>query len=120
MVRRKLDPTNWVGYERRADGSFVNVPVENVFGDGIEVEDIRVDTSVPGHNLVVLVRALGRPDCSFGFRFGVFEDWGEEGLWDPEGYATVIWANVDEKINALGYGLPKDCLPNDVTWIHQG
>jgi len=31
--------------------------------------------------------------------------------------ATVVWANLEEDVLAIGYGFPRDCSPNSVTWF---
>jgi hypothetical protein len=36
---------------------------------------------------------------------------------DPDPTPTVIWANIDEDIDAVGHGLPTDCRPGEVTWL---
>jgi hypothetical protein len=120
-VRRTLDPSNWVRQERDSNGYWVTLPMGNVFGEGIDVAEVRLDIVGADHALVVLIRDLARPECLFGFQFRAVEVWGQpqEELLDPKTYATVIWANVDEEIHAIGYGLPKDCSSDDITWVYR-
>jgi hypothetical protein len=35
----------------------------------------------------------------------------------PESAVNVIVANIDEEIEAVGYGLPTDCRAGEVTWL---
>jgi hypothetical protein len=40
---------------------------------GVEVEEIRLDESGPGHEIVVLFRIFARPRCLFEYRMETLE-----------------------------------------------
>jgi hypothetical protein len=106
------------------------------FEGKILVEEIRLDASrAPSEAsmLEILFRDEERPRCLFGWRFPAtdadadaldgFEHrarW-EEGVRGPEqaeGWAnSIVLTNFEEKIEAVGYGLPAECDPRDITWV---
>ncbi len=99
----------------------------------ITVEEVRLDTSGSVHMLEILFRDDARPRCLFGWRFPATEAdadalegvehpalW-EEGVRGPE--QADVWANaivstnLEEEVEAEGYGLPAECDPDGVTWF---
>jgi hypothetical protein len=54
---------------------------------------------------VILLRDLKRPECLFGRRAPTVEPTVDH--MDPQFWATVVWANLEEDLTAIGYGLPK-------------
>jgi hypothetical protein len=106
---------------------------ERQIGQGskrIQVEDVHLEPGGPyGDEIVLLFREVGRPHCLFGFRTDACEpppadqpDW----KWDessdpqrefPQGTAEMIFANLQEHVEASDMGLPANCNPDGVTWI---
>ncbi len=99
----------------------------------IRVQDVRLETLEPDHLLEILFRDEARPRCLFGWRFPATEAdaaalegfehrarW-EEGVRGPEQAEvwanTIVLTNFEEEIEAVGYGLPSECDPGDVTWV---
>ena len=90
------------------------------------VDEVSLDTSEPEHEIVILFRDLYRPECRFGYRAPALE---EPEILDEatspyfnftdaaECHATVVWANFEEEILAIDYGLPETCIPDEITWI---
>lgn len=85
------------------------------------VEDVFVDGVYPGSQLVVLVRDGDRPECTFGFRLAVWNQDGRPAMEDhwptPEDHAWILAINLEEDVEAAGYGLPAQCAPGEVTWV---
>jgi hypothetical protein len=92
----------------------------------IRVEDVRLDTSEAEHGIVILFRDLDRPGCLFGWEVdampdsdvldddkAAFADWRDA----AEFYATIIWANWEERIYAFSSGLPEECSSEGINWI---
>lgn len=79
----------------------------------VEVAEVRLD----GSDVIIEFTTDSRPGCRFAFRRYALplED------LDPnetvEMAATEIRVNLEEEIEAVGYGLPEDCLPGQLTWI---
>ena len=99
-------------------------------GGGIRIEEVRLDTSGPLHQVHLLLRESSRPECLFGYWAEAVE-WEEEsvedpivlnpqeGYWGPEDWASAILVtNFEEQVDALGLGLPPDCDPEGITWIN--
>ena len=88
------------------------------------VDEVSLGTSESEHEVVVLFRDLYRPECRFGYRAPALE---EPDILDrtaisyikdeAEWQATVVWANFDEEVLAIGYGLPETCASDEITWI---
>ena len=106
------------------------------FEGKILVEEIRLDAyraPSDASMLEVLFRDETRHGCLFGWRFPAtdadadalegFEHqarWGEgvRGPEQAENWAnTIALTNFEEEIEAVGYGLPSECDPGDVTWV---
>ena len=90
------------------------------------VDEVSLDTSEPEHDIVILFRDLDRPECKFGFRMKALEaldvlDQASSPFFSlmdaAEIHAGVVWANFEEEIYAIGYGLPKTCASAEITWI---
>lgn len=82
------------------------------------IEDVRVWGSYPDVSIAILFRENRRPECLFGFHWGSVRPWYDDDdsfAKEPEGLATLIWANWDE-LFAPG-ALPEDCDPTEITWI---
>ncbi len=92
-------------------------------GKKITVEKVRLKQE--DSELVILFRAAQYPHCLFGFRTNasphqvirpdgslVLDD-------DPEGSAEILYANLQEHVEAADMGLPKDCDPNSINWINR-
>ncbi len=99
-------------------------------GGRIKIEDVRLDTSGPLHQVHVLFREVVRPECLFGYWAEAVE-WEEqssedpivldpvEGYWGPEDWAgTILVTNFEEQVEALGLGLPPRCDPEGITWVN--
>jgi hypothetical protein len=79
----------------------------------IRVEDVRIDTFKGERDVVILFRDLDRPECLFGFA------WGLMGVLEDDEYfdATICWANFDETLYAADLGLPEECSPEGINWV---
>jgi hypothetical protein len=90
-------------------------------GKQITVEEVRLKQE--DGELVITFRAVQYPDCLFGFRTSasphqVIKPDGSLVLDnDPEGNAEIIYANLQEHVEAADMGLPKNCDPNSINWI---
>ena len=92
---------------------------------GIVVEEIRLDISVPGHEVVVLLRDLERPGCLFGWRAeavepGVFE--ADLYLYRTvkdaaEGHAMVVSVNLEEDLDITRFPKRRACSPGSIAWF---
>ena len=116
-VQRKLPGREWESVKRRET---------DCFWRRAEIEEIGLDTSRSEHEVVVLLRDLTRPECLFGWRAPAvapedsesFEPTPRYGLEDAaESHAMVVAVNLEEDVLATGYGFPKDCSPDRVTWF---
>jgi hypothetical protein len=116
LRRVLLDPGGWRE----------NLEIWGETHEGVRVQDIRLDTTGPEHEVVFLFRDLGRPECLFGYRVPALEDAGVLNArtspyshWKDaaQSYAEVLFFNLEEELYALGYGLPGKCSPDSVTWI---
>lgn len=114
MVQRKLPGKEWESVARREAGGL---------WERAEIEEIKLDTSRPEHEVVVLLRDLSRPECLFGWRAHAvdpedseaFEPGPRYGLKDAaEIHAMVVAVNLEEDVLAVGYSFPKDCSPDGV------
>ncbi len=96
----------------------------------VRIEDVRLDTSGPLHQVHILFRDPSRPECLFGYWAEAVE-WEEassedpivldpvEGYWGPEDWAsTILVTNFEEQVEAIGLGLPPDCDTEGITWIN--
>lgn len=81
----------------------------------VRVESLEIDRSGGGHEAVILLRDLKRPECLFGRRAPTVEPMVDH--MDPQFWATVVWANLEEDLTAIGYGLPKQCSLVEITWF---
>lgn len=82
-----------------------------------------------GDNVIILFREVSRPPCLFGYRTEACEpppthqpDWKWDERNDPQGEgpqvsAEMIFANLQERVEASDMGLPEDCKPEQITWI---
>jgi len=82
-----------------------------------DVSDVRVwlEGEPGAATLAVIFRHRDRPGCMFGARHFPVEDLVTPA--DPRPTPTVIWANIDEDIDAVATGLPAGCHPGEVTWL---
>jgi hypothetical protein len=96
--------------------------LEHPIGQGdkrISIEDVHLEKGErEGDTVVILFREVRRPRCVFGFRMETREP-GIPPTPDesPEGWGEVIFANLQERIEAVDMGLPEDCDSNSITWI---
>jgi hypothetical protein len=95
----------------------------------VRVQEVRLDTTGPEHQVVFLFRDLGRPECLFGYRAPALEDAGVLNArtstyphWKDAArvYAEGLFFNLEEELYALGYGLPGECSPDCIPWIGGG
>jgi hypothetical protein len=96
----------------------------------IEVEDVRLDTSGPLHQVHILFRDPSRPECLFGYWAEALEEETDplsdhivlnplKGYWGPEDWANmIIVTHFEEQVDAVGLGLPPDCDSEAITWIN--
>lgn len=92
---------------------------------GIAVEEVRLDTSVPEHETVVLLRDLRRPQCLFGWRAPALEPgaFGEDWTWGSrvkdaaESYAMIISINLEEDLSLTNFPRRRACSPSTITWF---
>lgn len=121
-LRRKLDPDSWESYAKKPEGWVrVNARETNEFWRRVEIQEIRLDDSGPRSEAVVLMRDRTRPECLFGWRAPAWPGMSDQ--TDPNVSlkdaaimdATVVWANLDEDVLAIGF--PKHCSPSGVTWF---
>lgn len=77
------------------------------------IESVELDGPEPEREVVIRVRDLERPECLFERREPAFEPM----LFDDtaETYASDIFTNLEEDIEAIGYGLPQECTPGEIT-----
>ncbi len=103
-----------------------NLALRGETHDGVRVERINLDESGPEHEIAILFRDLGRPDCLFGYRIEAVET--PDALNEAASHhtdlssATQVWAeNVwvlfEEEVFASGYGLPRKCSRESITWV---
>ena len=93
-------------------------PYKSLHGDQeqcVRVESVELDVSRREHEVVILLRDLNRPGCLFGWRTPAIEPQADP--MDPELWTTVVWANLEEDLQAIGYGLPRSCSPGVITWF---
>ncbi len=91
----------------------------------VRVESVDLDVSGEDHEIVILMRDLKRPECVFGRRQPAVEpgDFEEtlrhfDSLRDAaEICVTISWAGIEGDIQAIGYGLPKECTPGVINWF---
>lgn len=83
-------------------------------GNRVQVEEVRIGASRPegAREMVLLYRDLRPPGGLLGWRVPVAEASEEE----PAIEATVLWANFMEHIEGSAAGLPKDRIPEGITW----
>ncbi len=81
----------------------------------VRVESVELDVSGQEHEVVIMMRDLKRPECLFGRRVPAVEP--DTDLMYPESWATVVWANLEGDLQAIGYGLPRDCSADGINWF---
>lgn len=95
--------------KRRDDGGL---------GEKIRVDEVRLDTSEPEHNVGILFRDLDRPECLFRFAMQAIE-WHEPRYdlrpLEPEIWTKIVWANFQERI--VSPPLPEGCSPGEITRV---
>lgn len=83
----------------------------------VDVHDVRLD----GNKVVIEFTTDSRPGCRFAYSEPAFPSgqWVDEFLRNetPEMYATQIRVQLQEEIEAEGYGLPEDCVAGELTWV---
>ena len=80
------------------------------------VGSVESEDSGTEQGIVLLLRDLNRPGCLFGWRSPVW--WPDDPVMEaPDLTATVIRANLEEDILAVGNGLLEDCSPARVNWF---
>ena len=92
---------------------------------GLEVEEVRLDTSIPEHEAVVLLRDLKRPECLFGWRAeavepGVFENnlYLYEAVKDAaESHAMVVSVNLEGDLDITRFPKRRACSPGSIAWF---
>lgn len=130
MSRRRIEVDE---YERRVLLYLRKHLVGDVSDSGelemsFAVEDVSLEkSSTPDEDsIVILFRVPDRPGCLFGYRapalnevdpeLGEDPEFGDE-IEEPEIWAGIIRASLQESILSDGYGLPSRCEPEGVTWI---
>jgi hypothetical protein len=89
----------------------------------LTVEDVRIERTDTGDDVIILFREASWPECLFEFGTFAMEPRDSSGApYDPnpeyaESWASVVLANFEESLLAEGGGLPEACGPEDVTWI---
>ena len=103
-------------------------PYRSVHG-GVEqrvrVESVELDVRGEHHELVFLMRDLKRPECVFGQRHPAVEPGALQETLSPfytledaaRIWVTIVWAGIEGDIQAIGYGLPKRCMPGVINWF---
>jgi hypothetical protein len=90
------------------------------------VERVYLDESGPEHEIAILFRDLGRPNCLFGYRIEAVEtpdvlDKATSPHTDlssaAQTWAEIVWVLFEEEVFASGCGLPRDCSREAVTWV---
>ena len=94
---------------------------------GIGVEEVRLDTSGPEHEAVVLLRELKRPECLFGWRAPTVEPsfFEEEQIRSAhrsikdaaEIHAMVMSANLEEDLCLTNFPQGRACSPGEISWL---
>ena len=93
---------------------------------GVRVERVYLDESGPEHEIAILFRDLGRPECLFGYRIEAVETldvlneatshhtdlYSAAQMW-----AENVWVLFEEEVFAAGCGLPRGCSPGGITWM---
>ena len=103
-----------------------NLALRGETHDGVRVERIYLDESGPEHEIEILFRDLGRPDCLFGYRIEAVET--PEVLSEATGphtdlpSAAQMWAEnvfvlLEEEVFACCCGLPRKCSREAITWV---
>lgn len=122
-LRRLLDPDLMVSVQDANGLRRVTRGKVSYLYQVIKIEEIRLDTSAPEHEVVVLLRDLERPECLFGWRApavepGIFENFWYKNIKDAaESHALVVSVNLEEEVLAIGYGLPKNCSTEVINWF---
>jgi hypothetical protein len=82
---------------------------------------VYLDGEYPRQRLVALLEAEHRPECTFGFRWPLWDGDGRpdhEKDWPtPEEQAWFAAVHLEEDLGAAGYGLPTDCAQTQITWF---
>lgn len=100
-------------------------------GNGIVVEDVRLEKSEWPHRVHILFREESRPRCLFGLTALAVEKGRDPdptsdtividpslGYSEPEEWASVfVVTRFMEQVEAVGYGLPEECDPEGITWV---
>ena len=85
------------------------------------VRQTYVEGEHPDQELVVLTADDDRPQCTFGFRFHLWDRDGrpvdEENWPTPEDHAWLLAINLEETLLTEGPRLPTDCTPGEITWV---
>ena len=76
---------------------------------------MELDLSGREHEVVILLRGLNRPGCLSGWRIPAVEPHADP--MGPESWTTVVWANLEGDLQAIGYGLPRNCSSGVLTWF---
>jgi hypothetical protein len=100
LRRRLLDP----------DGRAKTLDREGT-GSRVVVEEVRLEGHSGEGMVAVLYRDLRRPECLFGWRMGAMEP-----EYEPEIWATIVWANFLEHVIGTPHGLPAECSGEGITW----
>ena len=80
-------------------------------GSRVVVEEVRLEGPSGEGMVVVLYRDLRRPECLFGWRMEAMEP-----EYEPDIWATIVWANFQEYVIGTPYGLPAECSDEGITW----
>jgi len=69
----------------------------------------------PDTEVIVIMGSPSRPGCTFGYRARIWE----EGLrsFGPSRLATYLWLNIEEIVEAIEMGLPKECPNDGIVWL---
>ena len=126
-LRRLLDLDDPVVEVWSKEGGYARVKKGEMHTwKGVAVEEVRLDTSVPEHEAVVLLRDLRRPERLFGWRAPAFEPgaFGEDWAWSSsrvkdaaEIYAVILSANLEEDLSLTNFPRRRACSPGTITWF---
>lgn len=78
---------------------------------------VLLEGSYPETSIVVTLKSSERPGCIYGYRAAIWD----EGLGSlgVERLSTYFWLDIEECVEAVDLGLPRDCLPGQTIWLKE-
>lgn len=73
------------------------------------IESVELDDSEPEHAFAVRMRDLERPERLFEWRKPAFDS-----REDAKEYAGLVRIHLEEDVEAIGYGLLRECSPGGI------